>query len=314
MAFQQYPQKFGTPSGSTAQRPSSPVIGDTFYNGTLEILEIWNGTSWVAVSSPAATPIITSVTDASSGNAYSSSSAGSLSVAIEPGSGGSTPTQYNIYTTAGGFSAYGSTSPIVLTGLTLGTGYVVYANAQNNFGTTTNTVNFATRTPTTRPQVPTIGTATVSGDNVTAVWTLGNNGGTGLTSITITPYLNGTTAQTSRTATTTSDTSYTFTGASALTVGSSYTFKVKVTNANGDSPESTASNSVVPGEYTVDYLVVAGGGSGGGWASMPTISTGGGGGAGGYKTSTLVVAASSTSTVTVGAGGTGGGVVVEFVG
>ena len=30
----------GIPSGNTSSRPSSPVIGDTYYNGQLGILEI----------------------------------------------------------------------------------------------------------------------------------------------------------------------------------------------------------------------------------------------------------------------------------
>ncbi len=38
MAFSSYPAKGGIPSGNTAARPSGPVIGDTFYNGQLEIL------------------------------------------------------------------------------------------------------------------------------------------------------------------------------------------------------------------------------------------------------------------------------------
>ena len=41
MAFQQYPQKGGIPSGVTAARPSSPAEGDTYYNGQLGLLEIY---------------------------------------------------------------------------------------------------------------------------------------------------------------------------------------------------------------------------------------------------------------------------------
>jgi hypothetical protein len=47
MTFQQYPSKGGIPSGNTAGRPTNPVIGDTYYTGQLEILEIYNGTIWV---------------------------------------------------------------------------------------------------------------------------------------------------------------------------------------------------------------------------------------------------------------------------
>lgn len=39
------------PSGTTAQRPSSPVSGYTRYNTTIRILEYWNGSAWTYSSS-----------------------------------------------------------------------------------------------------------------------------------------------------------------------------------------------------------------------------------------------------------------------
>ena len=63
MAANRLPAKDGIPSGNTAARPSSAVVGDTYYNGQLEILEIFNGTSWVALSAPAALPTIATPTD-----------------------------------------------------------------------------------------------------------------------------------------------------------------------------------------------------------------------------------------------------------
>ena len=303
MAFSSYPAKGGIPSGNTASRPSGPVIGDTYYNGQLEILEIFNGTIWVAASAPPATPQLVSVTDVGTGLAYTTG--GSLTTVFTPGSGGGTPSQYNAFTTAGGFSTSGSSTTVTLTGLTPATSFTVYGNAQNNFGTTVNTPNAAAVTVTTKPQAPTIGTATAStsANEVTVTWTNGANGGKNLSAITITPYLNGTTAETSRTAATTSSTSYTFTEGQ-LTYNSSYTFKVKATNANGDSPESSASNSVTaPNFVLTEYLVVAGGGAGGG--SSPSNVVCGGGGAGGFRTGTAVLTKSTNYTVTIGAGGAG---------
>ena len=52
MGLSQIPSKGGVPSGNTASRPGSPVIGDTYYNGQLEVLEIYNGTQWKPVSAP----------------------------------------------------------------------------------------------------------------------------------------------------------------------------------------------------------------------------------------------------------------------
>ena len=292
----------GVPKGNTANRSvqfPSPNIGDVYYNGQLEILEIYNGTSWVAVSAPPATPSIVSVTDASTGDAYTST-AGKLAVVFTPGGSGGNPSQYNAYTTSGGHGAYSSSTTVTLTGLTPGTAYTVYGNARNNFGTTVNTPNFAPITPTTLPQVPTIGTATASAIEVTVTWTLGSNGGKNLTSITITPYLNGVTAETPRTAETTTSTSYTFT-AGQLTGGGAYTFKVKATNANGTSADSAATNSVVvPNSVSASYLIVAGGGGG-------SSIIGGGGGGGGFREFTSSALPTNTAlTLRVGGGGRGG--------
>jgi hypothetical protein len=309
------PIEGGIPKGNTNNRSvefPSPATGDVYYNGELEILEIYNGTTWVAVSAPPATPTIGTPIDV--GNvAYESG--GTLTIVFTPGSGGGTPNQYNVSTTTGGFSSFNSTSPVTITGLTPATAFSVYGNAQNNFGTTVNTANSAAVTATTLPQVPTIGTATAStsANEVTVTWTNGSTGGKNLSAITITPFLNGTTAQTSRAAATTSSTSYTFTEGQ-LTAGSAYTFKVKATNANGTCADSNASNSaIMPNLFFVDYLIIAGGGGGG-----KHSNAGGGGGAGGYRTSysttggggvaesVLPVSPETNYTVTIGAGGAAG--------
>ena len=301
MGLQQIPSKGGIPSGNTAGRPGSPVIGDTYYNGQLEILEIFNGTTWVANSAPPATPTIVSVTDVGTGLAYTTG--GTFTVVVAAGSGGATALQYNAVTTTGNFYGTSSSTTISVTGLTPNTSFAVEANAANNFGTTVNSSPATAVLATTRPQTPTIGTATASAvaNEITVTWTLGSTGGKALSAITITPYLNGTTAETSRTAATTSSTSYTFTSGQ-LTAGSAYTFKVKATNANGDSPESSASNSAtMPAIISIEYLVIAGGGAGG--LSDPAQYGSGGGGAGGYRTSTGPFSKSTNYTVTVGAGG-----------
>ncbi len=307
MSFSQYPFKGGIPSGNTAGRPSNPVIGDTYYNGQLEILEIYNGTQWVATSAPPAVPTISSVTDVGT-VAYTSG--GTFTVVVVPGAGGATALQYNVVTDSGGFSATSSSTTVTLTGLTVNTSFAVSANAQNNFGTTVNSAPFSAVLATTRPQAPTIGTASTSSvtSDITVTWTLGSNGGKNLTAIKIVPYLNGTTAQTEQTAATTSSTSATITG---LTQGSAYTFKVYAVNANGNGAESSATNSItVPVFIDIDYLVVAGGGGG-------AVSYAGGGGAGGLRSTVtatgrggtletaMKVLKSTNYTVTVGGGGNG---------
>jgi len=305
------PVEGGIPKGTTANRSvefPSPQIGDVYYNGEIEALEIYNGTTWKVSKTegfPPDAPTISSVTDSSTSIAYSST-AGTLNVVFVPAGTGGTPTQYNAYTTVGGHSGFTTVgNTVTITGLTPGTAYTVYGNAQNSSGISTNTANASPVTPTTLPQAPTIGTTTLSAGLPVVNWTLNNNGGKNLTSITITPYLNGVTAQTSHTAATTSSTSYSFTSGQ-LVENSSYTFKVKTTNANGDGVESSASNSVTVDEFfSVDYLVVAGGGSatfGGGGAGGLRSTVTGTGGSGSLETP-LSLTSGTNYTVTVGAGG-----------
>jgi hypothetical protein len=309
MSFQQYPFKGGIPSGNTAARPGSPVIGDTYYNGQLEILEIYNGTTWVAVSAPPATPTITSVTDVGTGLAYTTG--GTFTVVLAAGSGGSTASQFNVSTTTGGFSASSSGATVSLTGLTPATSFVVVANAQNNFGTTVNSNPFSAVTATTAPQAPTIGTATAGPESATLTFTAGSNGGKSITNyqystdnITYTAF---SPAQTSSPLT-----------ISGLTAGTPVTFRIKAVNDNGVSPQSSASNSVTPISSTVsnvDYLVVAGGGAGASKA-VSSVASGGGGagglrstvtatGGGGTLETALTLNVGTTYTVTVGGGATG---------
>ncbi len=42
----------GIPSGTTAQRPSSPPVGSTRYNTTTGVLEVFNGTCWQNINTP----------------------------------------------------------------------------------------------------------------------------------------------------------------------------------------------------------------------------------------------------------------------
>jgi hypothetical protein len=81
-------------------------------------------------------------------------------------------------------------------------------------------------------------------DHASVTWTAPWNGGSQITSYTVTPYI-GTTAQTPTTVSgTPAPNSATVNG---LTNGTAYTFKVTATNTNGTGAASSASNSVTPG-------------------------------------------------------------------
>ena len=272
----------GIPSGNTAARPGNPVIGDTYYNGEKEALEIYNGTDWVFSSAPAGIPTI-AVTDVGTSAAYGSAQG---AVTFTEGALGGKPESFTVSSSTGGYSA---TTSGTTTTITVGNNgsWTFSATAFNVFGVSATSPS-VTQTLTTVPQAPTIGTATAStsANEITVAWTLGNNGGKNLSAITITPYLSGTTAETSRTAVTTSSTSYTFTEGQ-LTAGSSYTFKVKATNANGVGLESSATSSAtMPNIIQVDYVIVGGGGAGGTLANFNSNSHRcGGGGAGELRSS-----------------------------
>jgi hypothetical protein len=305
-----------TESGNTAGRPSNPIIGDTYYNGQLGQLEIYNGTAWIAVSAPPLAPTLATPTNASGSDAYSST-AGKLSVVFTKNANGGEPIQYNAYTTEGGFSASSSTSTVTLTGLTPGTAYTVYGTTQNNFGTSTNSANASPATPSTLPEAPTIGTATLGNASATLTFTAGNSGGSSITNYKYST--DGTTYTAFSPAQTTSPLTI-----SGLTNGTAYTFRIKAVNANGDSPASSASNSITPSAFSLSggtfyevggykYRVFTASGTlsvtASGNIDVLAVGGGGGGGFGGGGAGALVwspsVSVSSNQTVTIGSGGNG---------
>ena len=310
MTISQFPiPAGGIPTGDTAGRPASPVIGDVYYNGELGILEIFDGTEFIACSAPPASPTVVSVVDVGTSIAYGSAQA---TVTLAEGTGGGPSAQFQAVGTLDVLDYESATTTSTTVTLTVGDAgtYFIGGKALNNFGTSV-TGPRTSLALTTVPQAPTIGTATTSAGttDVTVTWTLGNNGGKNLTAITITPFLNGVTPETATTAATTTATSATVTG---LTANSAYTFKVKAANANGTGLDSSATSSVTtPSLINVGYLVVAGGGGGG-------SGGGGGGGAGGLRStvtatggggsleSALTLIRGTNYTVTVGAGGAGG--------
>ena len=95
----------------------------------------------------------------------------------------------------------------------------------------------------TAPAAPTNVTATAGDRAATVAWTAPSNGGSTITSYTVTPYI-GTAAQAPTTVTGSPPaTTATVTG---LTNGTAYTFTVSATNAVGTGPASAPSNSVTP--------------------------------------------------------------------
>jgi hypothetical protein len=290
MAFQQYPQKGGIPSGNTAARPSSPVTGDTYYDGTLGFLLIWEGTQWIPCSAPAAQPSLT-VTDVGTNIAYGTVQA---SVLFVEGVTGGKAAGFTL--TQGSTSTTSTSNPVTRT-ITGTTGsYSFTGTAYNGFGTSPTSIT-ATQTLTSLPNVPTSPTGVGAFSQLVASWTApADNGGKAITQYTVTRTK---ISDSSTTTATTTTTSYTWAG---LTIGDVYKFKVKATNANGTGLDSADSANItivgVPSDMSL--LLIAGGGGG---SSGGGFEVGGGGGAGGYREFTDNATFANSFTVTVGAGG-----------
>jgi hypothetical protein len=281
------PYTAGTTFGPQTSRPTSPTIGQSFYNGSLATFEIWNGSTWaIANSAPAS---VTSVipTDTGSGRAYNN---GRTSVAFTPSTVGGLATLFTVVSSPGAYSATGTSSPIIVTGLQSNTSYTYSVIASNAVGAAAGLIS-APVTATTIPTpagTPTAALITDGTGNISVSWAASATGGAGTT----TSYL--VTSSPGGITTSTTSTSTTMTG---LTSGTAYTFTVVASNANGSAAASAASNSITSlAGPAINYLVVGGGAS-----SFSVNGAGGGGGA--VKTGTNTVLGTSWQ-VTVGAAGT----------
>ena len=136
-----------------------------------------------------------------------------------------------------------------VTGLTNGTTYTFKVSATNATATGTDSSASNAVTPNGPPTAPTGVTATAGNGSAQVSWTApSNNGGSGLTKYTVTPYI-GSNAQTP--VTVTGNPPATSTTVTGLTNGTTYTFKVSATTALGTGPDSSASNAVVPSAPSV---------------------------------------------------------------
>ncbi|MBO9610297.1 MAG: S-layer homology domain-containing protein, partial [Paenibacillaceae bacterium] len=197
--------------------------------------------AWSAYVTPIAAPVapdaptITSVT----------AGVGQATVSFTPpaNNGGSVITSYTVTSTAGGFTRTGTDSPITVTGLTYGQIYRFTVTATNTAGTSVASAPSDEVTPAAAPvapDAPTITSVTAGNGQVTVNFTApANNGGSAITSYTVTSTTGGITQ-------TGTASPITVTG---LTNGTAYSFTVTATNAAGTSEASAPSNETTP--YTV---------------------------------------------------------------
>ncbi|MDQ1713504.1 MAG: hypothetical protein QOE45_2954 [Frankiaceae bacterium] len=146
------------------------------------------------------------------------------------------------YASAGGLvstqTAAGTATSATVTGLTNGQGYYAYVNATNGVGAGP-AASTGTVTPVAVPGAPTAVTGSPLNNSAQVSWTApASNGGSPITSYTVTAFPDGATA-------TTSGTSVMVTG---LVNGVGYSFTVTATNAVGTGPASAQSPNVVPAD------------------------------------------------------------------
>jgi hypothetical protein len=129
-----------------------------------------------------------------------------------------------------------------------GNGVYAYAGASTFPSNTYNSANYwvdvvFTNAPAAIPGAVTGVSATAGDASAVVSWTAPSDGGSPLTSYTVTPYV-GTTAQTPTTVS--GSPPATSATVSGLTNGTAYTFRVAATNAVGQGPASAASSPVTP--------------------------------------------------------------------
>lgn len=158
--------------------------------------------------------------------------------------GGASITSYTVTASPGGSTATagGSATNAVVTGLTNGVTYTFTVHATNSYGNGPESIPSGQVKPgsLTAPAAPTGVSATAGNAQATVAWSApASNGGSAITSYTVTSSPGGITAVTP-------DGSTTAATVTGLTNGTAYTFTVHATNSVGNGPESAPSNPVTP--------------------------------------------------------------------
>ena len=312
----------GYTKGNTASRPGSPSLGDIYSNTETGYIEVYTAAGWSQLGVIPVTPSTPVATDVGTNISYGS---GAIDVAFTPAVTGGLASTFTATSSPGSITGSNSTSPVRVSGLTLGTAYTFTVIATNGYGNAVATSPSNSVTTTSVPQAPTIGTAsnTLSGGQVSLTFTAGATGGKSISNYKYSTdgvnYTAFSPAQTTSPLT-----------ISGLTNGTAYSFYLKAVNANGDSTASSASNSVTPTTFAatggtivtsggykyhtftsngtfqvtsassaknIELLCIAGGGGGGGASSAS-----GGGGAGGVLYNSAISTSVGSYSVTVGGG------------
>jgi hypothetical protein len=229
-----------TPGGITATGTSSPITITGLTNGTNYTFQVKanNDIGDSPYSSPSNNVLLGSPDAPTSISASYGNTQATVSFTA-PFNYGSTITNYTVTANVGNITATGNSSPITVTGLTNGTPYKFKVTATNINGTSADSQWSNTVVPKTVPGAPTDLYASNSGNNAVISFTAPSDlgGDIGISNYQAISTPGNITANLGQSP-------ITVTG---LTVGTSYTFKIKATNSVGYGALSTASNSVIAG-------------------------------------------------------------------
>ncbi len=239
-----------SPGGFTGSGSTSPVTVSGLTDGVSYTFTMVAANS--AGSSPASAPS-SSVTPFTVPGAPAINSVtggnGQATVAFTApaGNGGSPITGYTVTSSPGGFTASGSISPVVVTGLANGTPYTFTAVAVNAAGSSAASAASAAVTPATVPSAPSAVTARASFGAVMVSFTApASNGGALVTSYTVS-------TTTGITATGTNSPIWVM----GLTNGVAYTVSVVATNAVGNSVPSSSASATPAASITSAKLTIS---------------------------------------------------------
>jgi hypothetical protein len=233
------------PGGIESQSPKSPITIPGLTNGTPYIFTV-TATNEIGPGPAARSSLVMPVGPPgppSIGTAIAGNGQATVSFSPPQSDGGSSITGYIVSSNpkGGEDTNAGSTSLThIMTNLKNGTKYTFSARAMNALGTGPASQTSEAVTPAKIPGQPTNVKATAGKSKGTVVVTFnapGSNGGSTITSYTVTSTSDGSITKTGKSS------PITVTG---LMSGASYTFEVKATNAMGDGAYSVNSNPVTP--------------------------------------------------------------------
>jgi len=276
----------------------SPFTGQLVFLTDVTRMQVWNGFAWAFITNGApGAPTALSATPLSTT---------SVSVAFTTGTiNGAAVSNYKYAYSSNGGSTYTEfaaldpvdiTSPVVVSGLTGSTTYLIKLRAVSDFGDSVDSSPVSVTTLT-APSAPTSLSATGFYLMGRISFTPGADGGSPITNYEYALSTNSGQTYGAFTALNPANTS------SPIYIGglannTTYSIKIRAVSTAGSGAESSGVSVTTNQNIPVQYLVIAGGGSG---SRAPNVGAGGGG-AGGVVTHTTNLVAANYS-VSVGAGG-----------